>query len=828
MSYNHQNYDYDYREQNLPEQDWRGDLYPPVSPISGNASLNSFGHDQHGQIRPLNRSVSPIKEAEMPRDYGGQPYSPPVYPQHRHHAPYMPTASDLSPPDPEGRALRDIDNLFGARQIMSPSPEPEDHRSFQAPPPQYPSTPPRKHRQKARTPSAAPLMAHTRTPSTHNSPSPSRRHRGGPPAAAMGSHMGGYADPPEPSPYTQHEYPDTPPRQTARPNMHRHTDSASSNAPLMDHRRSQSGAGPPSPTRRSYAAPVAAAAAGAGMGAAGTGGAEYYGNQTPTRWRGEDLNTFNPSDIADDGDDGLDERPRSKKGRRGLAAAAGLGAQQLLEKTKADSKSSMSDEATKKAAALTISQGWIVGSIILLVVLAAVVGGTTGGILGMKNNSDSNGSTTSPSSSSGSSSSKDGFYGIDSPEIKALLDNKDFHKVFPGMDYTPLNAQYPECIHNPPDQNNITMDIAQLAQLTPAVRLYGTDCNQTEMVLEAISRLGYNDTLQVWLGVWLGSNATTNDRQLAQMETLLKSYPSKHYAGVIVGNEVLFREDMTEAALASNLSAVRQTLSDLSIDIPVATSDLGDDWTDELAADSDIVLANVHPFFAGVTPSSAPGWTWDFWQNNNVGLKTAPSSDGKGWPGSIIAEVGWPSDGGENCGGKDGSCLSGQEGAVAGVEELNTFMDGWVCQSLTNGTTYFWFEAFNEPWKKSFDTDTQKWESQWGLMDENRNVKKGLKIPDCEDGTTTKEAEMLHLLPKHHASYLLPYSSLLLARNDAAELMCCRGTFLEAMVPADHEAQGRRPNNTYETSNANAQTNEEEYHFFTRLRPTYYYHLATS
>lgn len=703
MAYNR---NYDYRQQPPPEEDWRGgDIHPSVSPISADASVNSYNYAQYGHIRAPNRSVSPIKE-EMPppRDRGGQPYSPPSYYSQHRQAPYMPTASNLSAPDAEGRALRDIDNLFGPRDVLSPSPEPEDHRSFAAPPPHYPSTPPRqKHRQKARTPSAAPLMA----PSTHDSPSPSRRHRGGPPAAALGSHMA-YAEPREPSPYTQHEYPDTPPRQGTRPNMHRHTDSASSNAPLMDHRRSQSEAGPPSPTRRGYGVP---AAAGAGAGAATMGGAEYYGNEVPRRWRGDDLDNFDPNNIADDGDDGLEDRPRSRKSRKGLAAAAGLtggaaaaeagkGGFKVFDVRRGNEEGSFDNlprngndpeksEWLDKQSNGNKRMKWIVGSIILLVVLAAVVGGTAGGILGMRN-SDSNGSTTSPSSGSSSGNGKDGLYDIDSSEVKALLDNKDFHKVFPGMDYTPLHAQYPDCIHNPPDQNNITLDIAQLAQLTPAVRLYGTDCNQTEMVLEAISRLGYNDTLQVWLGVWLGNNATTNDRQISQMETLLRSYDSKHFAGIIVGNEVLFREDMTETALASNLSSVRQTLSDLNIELPVATSDLGDDWTDELAADSDIVMANVHPFFAGVTPSFAPGWTWDFWQNNNVGLKTAPSSDGKGWPGSIIAEVGWPSDGGENCGGTDGSCRSGQEGAVAGVDELNEFMDGWVCQSLKNGTTFFW------------------------------------------------------------------------------------------------------------------------------------------
>lgn len=728
MSYN--THTHDFRRLHLPEEDWRADLHPPVSPISINDSLSSlrqahYGHHVGaGQVR----SVSPIRRnaaADMPPSrsgHGGRPYSPPDYhQQHKPSAPYMPTASDLSPADPEGRALRDIDNLFGPRDIMSPSPEPEDPRSYAVP--QYPSTPPRqKRRRKAhdrtRTASTtAPLMAGTRSSPIQESPSPSRRHRGGPPSAAAGANRS-YVEPPEPASYAQREYTATPPRQGSRPNMHRHTDSASSNAPLMDSRGSPLSRGPPSPTRRGYGVPAAASVGvGVGVGAGAGAAAEYYGNEVPRRWRGEEYSDFDPNSIADDGDDGLDDVPRHKKNNRKSmavgAAGAGMGGAAAADEASkggfkvfdvrhgavergSDDMSSRNGSDPEKSEWLekqnhgSKRMKWIVGSIILLVAVAAVVGGTTGGILGMKNK-DSNGSS-SPSSSSSSSSkgNSDGLYDIDSTEIKELLDNQAFHKVFPGMDYTPLNAQYPDCIANPPDQNNITMDIAQLAQLTPAVRLYGTDCNQTEKVLTAISRLGYNDTLQVWLGVWLGNNATTNSRQLAQMEDLLHAYDAKHFAGIIVGNEVLFREDMSESSLAGNLTSVRKTLADLSIDLPVATSDLGDDWTAELAADSDIVLANVHPFFAGVTPAAAPGWTWDFWQGHNVDLKTAQSAEGKGWPGSIIAEVGWPSDGGTNCGGSDGSCGSGEEGATAGVDEMNEFMEGWVCQSLKNGTTYFW------------------------------------------------------------------------------------------------------------------------------------------
>lgn len=326
---------------------------------------------------------------------------------------------------------------------------------------------------------------------------------------------------------------------------------------------------------------------------------------------------------------------------------------------------------------------WIVGSVIGIIILAAVVGGVVAGVLASKKSS----SGSSGSSSSSSSGDSQGLYDINSSQVKALLNNDNLHKVFPGMDYTPLNAQYPACLTVGPDQNNVTLDMAMLSQLTPAVRLYGTDCNQTEMVLTAIDKLGYNDTLKVWVGVWLGTNATTNSRQLQQMYDILDTYPSSHFAGVIVGNEVLFRKDLTETELGDQLQNVRKNLTARNIDLPVATSDLGDDWTAGLAADTDIVMSNVHPFFAGVTPEVAPGWAWSFWQTNDVVL--TGTSTGSSYPKNIISEIGWPSSGGNDCG-TDAVCASDTDGSVANIDNMNTFMDGWVCQSLTNATTYFW------------------------------------------------------------------------------------------------------------------------------------------
>ena len=47
------------------------------------------------------------------------------------------------------------------------------------------------------------------------------------------------------------------------------------------------------------------------------------------------------------------------------------------------------------------------------------------------------------------------------------------------------------------------------------------------------------------------------------------------------------------------------------------------------------------------------------------------------------------------------------------------------------------FEAFDEPWKVIYDTPGKDWEDKWGLMDSARNVKSGLKIPDCGGKTVS-------------------------------------------------------------------------------------------
>lgn len=361
---------------------------------------------------------------------------------------------------------------------------------------------------------------------------------------------------------------------------------------------------------------------------------------------------------------------------------------------------------------------WIAIAIIAVIVLGAILGGVLGALLNKGGSHD--GKQGNVSAGDVETDNKNDL-DINSSEIKALMNNANLHKVFPGMDYTPLNSQMPDCEKVGPSQNNITRDVAVMSQLTNSIRLYGTDCNQTQMVIHAIQRLKLTD-MKIWLGVWLDDNNKTNTRQIAQTWDILDEYGCDYFKGIIIGNEVLYRKDLTATELLDQISNFRQNITSHKCDLPVAMADLGDNWTADMATKVDIVMSNIHPFFSGTAADKSAAWSWNFWQTRDVAL-TANNKKIK----QIIAEIGWPSGGGTNCGEAE-SCT---QGSVAGIDEMNTFMEDWVCPALKNETEYFWFSAFDEPWKIRYNEKGKEWEDKWGLMDVDRNLKSGVKIPDC-------------------------------------------------------------------------------------------------
>lgn len=487
----------------------------------------------------------------------------------------------------------------------------------------------------------------------------------------------------------------------------------------------------------------------------------------------QDLGVVHPDEIYDDGDDGLEYTRKgarnsimgiggqsSRRGHKGAAAATGgaaagagvIGALGGLVSRNAGNQDGSGLYNAVQTGANTGHQGvganpielgtegeksawlakqgatskrwkWVVMAAVALIIAAAIACGVYFGAFYHKNNHSGGLSGGGSGQSASDDKAHNGDLNLQSPEIQKLLNNTNLHKVFPGIDYTPLNTQYPDCLANPASQNNVTRDVAVLSQLTNTLRLYGTDCNQTELLIHAINQLEMNDTIKIWMGVWQDGNATTNARQLSQMWDILDNYGDSPFKGVIVANEILYRKEMTATELGNLLSEVRTNITNKGMSLPVATSDLGDDWTSELAKMSDYIMSNIHPFFGGVNAKDAAAWTYSFWENNNGDYFKSDLSK------NIIAETGWPSQGGTDCGTTE--VTDCPDASVAGIDEMNQFMSDWVCQALENGTQYFWFESFDEPWKISYDSGDENWEDHWGIMDVNRKLKNGVTIPDC-------------------------------------------------------------------------------------------------
>lgn len=219
------------------------------------------------------------------------------------------------------------------------------------------------------------------------------------------------------------------------------------------------------------------------------------------------------------------------------------------------------------------------------------------------------------------------------------------------------------------------------------------------------------------LGVWIDKSYEGSRRQMRDMKRLVQTYDSKYIDSILIGNEVLFRQDMSQEELIAHIDSARSFLKTKNIDIPIGTSEIGAKWNYELASHVDVLAANIHPFFGGVPVNVSTKWTYDFLYEqillNMSEWDRVPSK-------IVISEVGWPSGGGKLW------------GSVAGIKELQTLLDDWVCSAESDKIGWYWFEAFDEPWKVIYNTHDQKWETQWGLFSANRRLKDGIVLPDCK------------------------------------------------------------------------------------------------
>lgn len=258
-----------------------------------------------------------------------------------------------------------------------------------------------------------------------------------------------------------------------------------------------------------------------------------------------------------------------------------------------------------------------------------------------------------------------------------------------GFAFSPVRADQNPNEKRYPSAEEIDRDLVLLAGRVGAVRTYSVEGSFAE-----IPALAQRRGLAVTLGVWLSDDLVRNEAELARAIDLVRTH--KNIARLIVGNEVLLRGELTEAELANYLDRARR-----AVKIPVSTADIWSTWLrhPELARHVDFIAAHVLPYWEGVAVDDAVDYVVQRHRQLAAEFPRLPI---------VLGEVGWPSKG------------RTRHGAVASVANEAVFLRGFLARAQKEGYTYYLMEAFDQPWKRSFEGDVGAY---WGVYDVERRAK---------------------------------------------------------------------------------------------------------
>lgn len=235
--------------------------------------------------------------------------------------------------------------------------------------------------------------------------------------------------------------------------------------------------------------------------------------------------------------------------------------------------------------------------------------------------------------------------------------------------------------------------MAIIAPYTSWIRTFG--CTHG---LEAAGRIAREFGLKVAMGAWIGRDNTANEKEIAN---LIAAARAGQVDIAIVGSEVMLRRDVSEAQLLEYLARVKRDAPG----IPVTTADV---YGELLARPAilnavDVIFVNYYSYWEGYGVDVAVGMI-HFWHQQVV-------AHAAGKP-VIVSETGWPSAG------------EVRGNAVPSAENAAYFFINFVSWARANGVSYFYFEAFDEPWKTAKEGPQG---AHWGIWDKNGFLKAGMQ-----------------------------------------------------------------------------------------------------
>ncbi|MGB5403634.1 MAG: MFS transporter [Robiginitalea sp.] len=211
---------------------------------------------------------------------------------------------------------------------------------------------------------------------------------------------------------------------------------------------------------------------------------------------------------------------------------------------------------------------------------------------------------------------------------------------------------------------------------------------------EFIPKVAREKGLKTMVGAWIGKDKARNEKEIEGLIALGK-------AGMVdiaaVGNEVLLRNELSEAEILEYLNRVKAALPGIRVGYVDAYYQLIK--RPELLAACDVILTNCYPFWEGSDIHKAAGYLKRMYQ------LTQEVSNGKP---IIITETGWPNKGSKR-----------EAAEPSSVNAMKYFINvsKWHRE---NELSLFYFTSFDESWKLHHEGDVG---AGWGIWDQDENLK---------------------------------------------------------------------------------------------------------
>jgi glucan 1,3-beta-glucosidase len=211
---------------------------------------------------------------------------------------------------------------------------------------------------------------------------------------------------------------------------------------------------------------------------------------------------------------------------------------------------------------------------------------------------------------------------------------------------------------------------------------------------ELIPKIAKQYGMQTMVGAWLGDEKEKNEQELKNLIQLCRD-------GLVdiaaVGNEVLYRNDLTLDELLESIKYVKEQVPDITVGYVDAYYEFS--RHPELVEACDVVLTNYYPFWEGTSFEDSLGHL------HHMHQQTLQAANGKK---IIITETGWPSQG-ENT-----------KNAIPDKLSAMKYFINAQLWALDAGIEMFYFSSFDESWKVGAEGEVGAY---WGLWDKNEKLK---------------------------------------------------------------------------------------------------------